>query len=439
MKRPHVAILVANLPAERDRRVIRESLSLEANGYDVTIIAPRGVKGLRMLPGSDRVRLKPYPVYVYGSGVLTFGFEFLWSFLCIAARLFVEVLAGRAHAVQVCNPPDVYWPLALVFRMMRRPWVFDHHDLCPEVFATRGGDKEPNRWVFRTLEAFEWLTLRTATAVIATNESFRENALRRGVAARKVTVVRNGPAAAEIAPGTAGSTGGVHRVVYLGVLGPQDNVEGAVLAAEELIRLRGRTDWKMIIAGDGESMPALTKLVADRELGDVVELTGWLEPPGVDELLRNATVAIQPDLPTRMNDLSTMAKTVEYVGRGVPVVAVDLTETRRTAAEAATYVKTGAPAEFAEAIDALLEDPGRRALMREIGLARFAEFLSWDRQAVDYVACFDRLLAKRRRAAAGEPAHGRNGLGALPRQRDTQSATELGVDVDPTVQHRSAT
>ncbi len=391
--RPHIAILVANLPAERDRRVIRECLSLEANGFDVTVIAPRGEPGLSVLPGSRNTRLRPYPVFVYGSGVLSYAFEFVWSFACIAVRLVGEVARGRAHAVQVCNPPDVYWPLALLLRAIGRPWVFDHHDLCPEVYATRSNGN-PNRWVYRILTGFEWLTMRTATAVIGTNESFREIALGRGVSPDRVIVVRNGPSAEEISPAT-GADSSEYKVVYLGVMGPQDNVEGAVLAAEELARRRGRDDWRMILAGDGETMPDLRKLVAERGLGDVVEFTGWLRGPEVDDLLRTATIAIQPDLPTRMNSLSTMAKTIEYLGRGVPVVAVDMIETKRSAGDAARYVSTGAPAEFAQAIDELLNDPARRSTMRGVGLRRFRETLSWEHQAAEYIKLWDRLLARR--------------------------------------------
>jgi glycosyltransferase involved in cell wall biosynthesis len=392
-RRRHIAILVANLPAERDRRVIRECLTLEAHGFEVTVIAPRGEKGLRVLPGSRNVRLKPYPVFVYGLGFFSFALEFLWSFTCIAWRLAGEVVRGRANAVQVCNPPDVYWPLALVMRALGRPWVFDHHDLCPEVYETRAGGR-PQPLIYRTLVLFEWLTLRTASAVFATNESFRDNARRRGVPDRKLTVVRNGPALIEVAtpePAPA-ATAGRHHVVYLGVLGLQDNVEGVVLAAEELIRLRGRTDWRVTIAGDGERMTALTKMVSERGLSDVVDFAGWLNGPEVDELLRSATVAIQPDLPTRMNDLSTMAKTVEYLARGVPVVAADLTETRRSAEAAARYVAHGHPEEFAQAINELLDDAPQREQMRMSALRRFAEELAWEHQAARYVAVWDRLL-----------------------------------------------
>lgn len=389
-QRRHITILIANLPAERDRRVIRECLTLERDGYEVTVIAPAGDRTLRFLPGSRSTRLKPYPVYVSGSGVLSFALEFAWSFTWIAIRLLGEVVRGRAHAVQVCNPPDVYWPLALLLRALRRPWVFDHHDLCPEVYATRAGER-PNRLVYRLLVWFELLTLRTASAVVATNESFRDNALRRGVPSHRITVVRNGPTADEIATAEP-VLDGPHRIVYLGVLGPQDNVEAAVLAAEQLAHRRGRAGWRLTVAGDGETMPALTKLVADRGLSDLVEFTGWLDAPAVDALLRTATVAIQPDGPTRMNHLSTMAKTVEYLGRGVPVVATDLVETRRTAGEAALYVPNGTPAEFAAALDGLLDDASRRAQMRAIGLARFAERLSWERQADAYLSVWRRLL-----------------------------------------------
>jgi len=392
--RPTITILVANLPAERDRRVIRECLTLEAHGYDVTVIAPRGNPKLRILPGSQRTRLRPYPVPVLGSGIVSYAFEFAWSFSWIAVRLLGEVLRGRAHAVQVCNPPDVYWPLALLMRALGRPWVFDHHDLCPEIYVTRTGGS-PNKWALRVLVAFERLTLRTATAVIATNESYRDNALRRGVAPGKVTVVRNGPSADEVTTGPARAERGQQVVVYLGVLGPQDNVQGAVLAAEELASRRGRESWRMVIAGDGECLPELRDLVDERKLGDVVEFTGWLDGAAVDDLLRDATVAIQPDLPTRMNHLSTMAKSVEYVARGLPVVAADLLETRRTAGSAAVYVPNGAPAEFAAELDALLDDPARRARMRDEGLRRFAEILAWDHQAGAYIALWDRLLARR--------------------------------------------
>jgi len=261
------------------------------------------------------------------------------------------------------------------------------------------------------LRLFERLSWRCATAVVATNESFRELAMGRGGChPDKVVVVRNGPSLAEVrrtgvpAPrtGDADAPGPVgpqqdpadprQKIVYVGVINPQDNVEVTVLAAERLVGLRGADDWQLVVAGDGESLPALRRLATERGVDDLVEFTGWLEADEVDALLCAAAVAIQPDRPSRMAEMYTMAKTVEYVARGVPVVAADLLETRRTADRAASYVLSGSPDEFAKAIDQLLSDDGARAAMSAAGRKRFVDELAWDHQVKSYIRLWDRLL-----------------------------------------------
>ncbi|MET7403288.1 glycosyltransferase [Dactylosporangium sp. NPDC005572] len=386
----HIAILTHNLPGERNRRIVRQCLALEAHGYHVTVISPRVRPALRVMPGTRDTRLRSYPIPVLGSGLFTYAIEFSWSFLCVAILLFGEVLRGRAQGVQVCNPSDVYWPLAILIRATGRRWVFDHQDLCPEIYATRAGGR-PNRWVYRLLQVFERLTLRTADEVVTPNRSFRDNARRHGVREDRVTIVGNGPAQAEVA-GTPSNPAGEHVIAYVGVVGPQDNVEGAVLAVAELVRLRGRAGWRMVIAGDGESMPAVQKLSAEQGVADMVHFAGWLSGNQLDELLWSATVAIQPDLPTRMNQLSSMAKTADYLAHGLPIVAADLVETRCAADDAASYVPTGGPDEFAHALHTLLADPQRRARMRVVGLDRFRNALAWEHQVGRYLALWQRLL-----------------------------------------------
>jgi glycosyltransferase involved in cell wall biosynthesis len=133
-------------------------------------------------------------------------------------------------------------------------------------------------------------------------------------------------------------------------------------------------------------------LAADRGIEDIVRFTGWLEADEVDALLRSASIAIQPDPRTRMAELSTMAKTVEYLARGLPVVAVDLLETRRTAGPAASYVPTGTPDELAKALDQLLGDEPARRAMCTAARRRFCEQLAWDHQVQSYIRLWDRLL-----------------------------------------------
>ncbi|MDR7281106.1 glycosyltransferase family 4 protein [Catenuloplanes atrovinosus] len=403
-RRPHVAIIVVNLPAERDRRVIRESLALESAGYRVTVICPRGTRGLRELPGTRDTAIRAFPQPFAGSGVLSFAGEFAWSFLCVTLHLLRLLVTDRVDAAQACNPPDVFWPLALLMRLMGKPFVFDHHDLSPELY--RAKTDAPNAAVLRVLTVFEQLSMRCASWVLSTNESYREIAVGRGGQdPARVTVVRNGPASSEITHAATPSEGGRKRIVYLGVINPQDNVRAAVLAASRLAEMRGRDDWEMVIAGDGDSLPELRALATDLGLDDVVYFAGWLGGDEVDALLASGTIGIQPDQPDPMSNLSTMAKTVEYVARGLPVVAVDLLETRRTAEGAAVYTPSALPEEFAKALDALLDDPDGRARMREIGLQRFHSRLAWEHQAAAYLSVWRELVP-----VAAVPA--------VPRQRE---------------------
>ncbi|MDG4789577.1 glycosyltransferase family 4 protein [Micromonospora sp. WMMD1102] len=393
---------MVNLPAERDRRVIRECQALEAAGYRASVICPRGPRPLRVLPGTTGTRIHSFPQPLAGKGVLSFAAEFAWALVAVAARLLGLMLRTRVDAVQACNPPDVFWLVGLLMRALGRPFVFDHHDLSPELYECKAGQPRPAvLWMLRLFERLSW---RTATAVVATNESFRELAMGRGgCPPEKVVVVRNGPALAEVrrghgTPDEAGRRQPTppaeprQKVVYVGVINPQDNVEATVLAAERLAGLRGTGDWELVVAGDGESMPELRRLATERGVDDVVRFTGWLEAEEVDALLCSASIAIQPDRPSRMAEMYTMAKTVEYVARGVPVVAVDLLETRRTAEAAASYVEHGSPDEFAKAIDQLLSDERTRAVMGAIGRQRFVDELAWDHQVKSYIRLWDRLL-----------------------------------------------
>ncbi|MEV0727248.1 glycosyltransferase family 4 protein [Polymorphospora sp. NPDC050346] len=422
-RRPHVVIVVVNLPVERDRRVIRECRALEAAGYRVTVICPRGPQKLRVLPGTE-TQIRSFPQPLAGSGVLSFAAEFAWALIAVTTRLLGVMARTRVDAVQACNPPDVFWTIALLMRLLRRPFVFDHHDLSPELYECK--TENPRPVVLRILKLMERLSWRCASAVVSTNESYRELAISRGGCdPDDVVVVRNGPTLAEVGaagipaqrtgePATAPGDDDRQVVVYLGVINPQDHVDAAVLAAERLVDLRGRSDWRLVVAGDGDSLPGLRQLVTERGLDDVVRFTGWLEADEVDALLRSASIAIQPDPPTRMADLSTMAKTVEYVARGLPVVAVDLLETRRTAEGAATYVPTGSPDELAKALDQLLSDEEARSAMRTVARRRFTELLAWDHQARAYIRLWDRLLRPRPRGSAPappmDPAHAEQGV-----------------------------
>ena len=146
--------------------------------------------------------------------------------------------SGRFAVIQACNPPDIFWPLALAFRALEGTrFVFDHHDLCPELFQSRfpSGPKLP----YKGLLALERRTHRAANHVIATNDSYREIAMTRGgKRADEVTVVRTGPDLRRLRPGEPDPglrRGHRYLVAYIGVMGPQDGVDIVVRAADIVV------------------------------------------------------------------------------------------------------------------------------------------------------------------------------------------------------------
>jgi glycosyltransferase involved in cell wall biosynthesis len=209
----------------------------------------------------------------------------------------------------------------------------------------------------------------------------------------RVVVVRNGPLSSEVLAGAGACTDDSHRhrVVYLGVMGPQDGVDAAVRMAALLVA-RGNVDAEFVFVGDGESLTMLEKLAADLGVTGCTRFTGWVDGAGVAAELARACVGVQPDPPNQLSNLSTMAKTVEYLSHGVPVVAVDLLETRRSAADAAVYVPSGTPEELADAVCDLLHNKAERLRMSQAGQARARAELSWDHQAERYLDLYRRLL-----------------------------------------------
>jgi glycosyltransferase involved in cell wall biosynthesis len=396
--RPRILIIVQNLPVPFDRRVWLESKALNVAGYDVTVICPKGKKdpGHQVLEGVTLLKYRPYAP---GGRGLAFVMEYAYSFL---ATLFL-VLRARQHGkfavLQACNPPDIFWPIALWLRHRDGTrFVFDHHDLCPELYDSRfpHGSALPRRGLL----ALEKATFRTADHVVATNASYAEIAMRRGgKAASDVTVVRSGPDEERLqrkATVQALRRGRKHLVAYIGVMGPQDGVDFAIRAAAYVVHDLGREDVAFTFMGSGDSYDEITTLRDQLGLEDYVELPGRVSDETVVDVLSTAGLGLSPDPKNPLNDVSTMNKTMEYMAFELPVVAFDLKETRVSAGEAATYVRSGDIAGYARAILELLDDDDQRAVMGKAGRIRIERELGWSYQRDVYVAVHHSLASGRR-------------------------------------------
>jgi glycosyltransferase involved in cell wall biosynthesis len=394
--RPRTLTIVQNLPVPFDRRVWLECQALTAAGYDVTVVCPKGKNdpGHQVLDGVTLLKYRPYAP---GGGPLGFVIEYAYSFLATAALVFKARRKGKFAVLQACNPPDIFWPIA---RWLRRRdgtrFVFDHHDLCPELYDSRFPDGRP--LPKRGLLALERATFDTADHVVATNASYAEVAMRRGSKAPDdVTVVRTGPDQERLHRKAAVPElrrGRKHLVAYIGVMGPQDGVDLAVRAAAYIVRNLGREDISFTFMGAGDSHQQIVALRDELGLQDYVELPGRVPDDTVVNVLSTAAVGLSPDPKNPLNDVSTMNKTLEYMAFELPVVAFDLKETRVSAGEAATYITSGDVGAYARAIVELLDDGDKRAAMGKAGRIRIERELGWSYQRDLYIGVYDTIVRR---------------------------------------------
>jgi glycosyltransferase involved in cell wall biosynthesis len=398
-----VLILVQNLSVPFDRRVWLECQSLVGAGFEVAVVCPKapGDPTYSRLNGVDLYKYRPYAP---GGSSASFIIEYAYSFF---ATLLLSLRAswhGRFTVVQSCNPPDLFWPIGILFRLLHRSaFVFDHHDLCPELYESRFPDGK--KLVYRALRLMERRTMRTADHVIATNDSYREIVVERdGVAQTGVTVVRTGPDLNRLSRTAVERDlrrGRPHLAAYLGVMGPQDGVDLLLEVADHVVHRLGRRDISFTLIGSGDCFDELVEQSRRLDLTDFVTFTGRIPDGEVSAILSTADVGISPDPKNPLNDVSTMNKTMEYMTFALPVIAFDLRETRVSAGDAAVYATPNDVNEFAGLLVDLVDDEPRRFIMGLAGRARIQYALAWEHQAPRYVEVYEKLIqASQRRIAA---------------------------------------
>lgn len=389
---PRVLVLSENESVPSDRRVWDVCRTLTNAGCEVHVVCPQGAPGERA--GSEMregVSIHRFPLRFASGGAAGYLREYataMWRMWRLVGKLSAQ---GPFDAVHACNPPDFLLLAAWPARRRGARFLFDHHDLTPELLQMRLGQR--HRLLHRLALLVERGCFALADVVISTNESYRRIALERaGKPPERVFVVRNGPDLRRLqalAPDPALKRGRPLLIGYVGVMAPQDGVDHALHA---LARLADRQDWHAVFAGDGQSREQLIALARTLGLEDRVELCGWLEDEQIARLLSSCDVCLAPEPSSPLNELSTMVKIAEYMAASRPVVAYDLQESRFTAGRAALYARPDDPACFAACIEHLLERPKLREAMGRIGRERVERELSWERSERNLLAAYRAIL-----------------------------------------------
>jgi glycosyltransferase involved in cell wall biosynthesis len=389
-----VCIIVENLPVPTDRRVWCEARALRDAGYTVSVICPQGktscTTAYEVLDGIRIYRHRAWEA----STAIGYLLEYSWA---LAAELYLVMklfARNRFSVLHACNPPDTVFLIGLVLKPFGVRFIFDHHDLSPELLEAKFS--KVNRLLSAVTRLAEKLSFKVADISIATNESFKEVAVTRGgKRPEQVFVVRNCPDLATLRPGPTRSEIKRQRpllVVYVGFMGRQDGLDLLLESIQHIVEHQNRRDTNFVLIGGGTMLPELQAKAVQKNLAPFVTFTGQVPHEKVVTYLSNADVGVAPDPKTRMNDSSTMIKIFEYMAFGLPIVLFDLKEGRRTAGPAALYASPNDPIDFAKQIATLLD---RRELRKQLGACgrkRIEEGLNWEVEKVALLRAYHAAL-----------------------------------------------
>jgi len=384
-----VLIIVENLPLPFDRRVWQEARTLKAAGAIVSVICPTGKGYEKRYEFIDGVHIYRHPLPLDASTafgyLLEYGVALFWETV-LAWRIF---FTRGIDVIQGCNPPDLMFLVALPFRLFGIRFIFDHHDINPELFEAKFGKRG---LLWRLMVLVEKLTFRTATVSMATNQSYQKIAIERGrMSPERVFVVRSGPDLSRLKPVdpvARWKNGRPHLVGYVGVMGDQEGIDLLIDAARYIVRDLGRDDIQFCLVGGGPSLAALKDMAAREGLNDYITFTGRAPDQDLLEVLSTMDVGVNPDRVNPMNDKSTMNKIMEYMALGKPMVQFDVTEGRFSAQDASLYAVANDPVDMAEKLVELVDDPSRRRQMGEFGLRRVESELSWTYQIEPLIGAY---------------------------------------------------
>jgi glycosyltransferase involved in cell wall biosynthesis len=391
-----VLIIVENLPCPFDRRVWQEARTLTAAGYLVSIICPKAPGYEKSFEDLEGIHIHRHFLPKEADGALGYALEYSVA-LVMEFWLSLKVLFGRGFDVlHACNPPDTIFIIGGFYKLLGKKFVFDHHDINPELYEAKFGKRG---WGRKLLVALERMSFRTADMVISTNESYRGIAIGRGGKdPREVFVVRSGPDLTRIKsvpPNPALKKGRRYLVGYVGVMGKQEGIDLLLQAVQLIVHHLKRTDIQFGLVGGGTELPAMRALAKELGVDEYVTFTGRAPDAELLEMLNTADICVNPDRANDMNDRSTMNKIMEYMALGKPVVQFDLTEGRVSAGDASWYARPNDVADLAQKMVALLADENLRIHMGTIGRERVQRVLSWQHEAPRLLAAYENLLGDR--------------------------------------------
>lgn len=402
-----ILIIVENLTVPLDRRVWQEARTLQEAGYTVSIVCPKGGKYTQPYEVLEGIHIFRHPLPIEADGALGYALEYSWALAWEFALSVKAYWKVGFDVVQACNPPDLLFLIGGFWKyLFGKRFVFDHHDINPELFEAKFNKTGKFHKLLLWLER---LTFKTADVSIATNETFKEIAISRGgMSADRVFIVRSVPDLKRfkrVEPNVDLKNGRKYLAGYVGIMGAQDGVDLLIEAMADLVHTKGRQDIQCAIVGSGTELPALQKMARDKGLSDYITFTGFLSGESLLKAFSTFDIGVIPDPKNSYNDKISMNKVFEYMSLGIPFVSFDLIEGKKASGDAALYAGDNDPKILAAQMARLFDDKDLAGALSEEGSVRARQLLKWENERARLLAAYDLALSDPSKIAPRSAPH----------------------------------
>ena len=378
----HILFIVENNSVPVDIRVWREAVAAKEAGCHVSVISPKNKQFSKKYEIIDGIEIYRHPMRPKDAGIINQAIEYanalFWEAI-LSAKIFLK---RRFDVIHGANPPDHIFLLALAFRLAGVKYIFDHHDLAPELYISKFNRNKDI--LYCLLKLMEKLSCLVADVIICTNQSCKLSDIERSkVKQEKIFVVRNDPSLQrnttcykEVNEKKINDDNII--LLYVGSINIQDGMRDLMKVVHILVNQFKQTMIHCRVIGDGDDLFRVKQLCEELKMNKYFSFLGYVyDRETVRKHIVESDICLEPAPDNEVNSKSTFIKVMEYMAEGKPIVAFDMAETRFSAEGAALMVEPGNHYAFAEAIMRLIGDPKLRRHMGEFGRVKINTELNW--------------------------------------------------------------
>ena len=375
-----------------DIRLEKEIKSLSLAGFSVRVVCNQYEKDLNPeyeYCTIDRIKAPTKSTSL--NKLLNFPIFFNPRFIFKIWRI---VTNFKPHYIHAHDLPMA--PLGLFFgRIFRLPVVSDMHENYPaalKAFQKKG----ILNFIFKNYRAakiLEKFCLKRADRVITVIEDNTKRLIEIGVEQEKIYLVSNTVdlntfAKKKVDDRIVKKYEGRFVLLYSGFVSPERGLNTVVMGMKYLIDKLPSA--KLLIIGDGITVPELRSIVQENHLNDSVDLISWPGHENLGSYLEIANVGVSPQPNNEHWNTSIPHKLFEYMSRSIPVIVTDATPLKRIILEtnAGLYYITNDPENFAEKI---LEIASSEINFGKNGMKAVAEKYNWENDSKVLVKMYKSL------------------------------------------------